>query len=235
MVFAPGQIISYPEMCAEEGAVLQRGMNLRLHHKHSVLLMSRRQGAPYADHVEDDGRALIYEGHDEFQQRGGPDPKSLDQPEYTRTGRPTQNRRFAEAAAKYQAGNTPPELVRVYEKLRQGIWVYNGLFHLMDSRREQAGGRAVFKFRLQIAPEQPDNANTPNLGKAELQHTRLIPTAVKLEVWKRDGGRCVMCAKSDNLHFDHILPYAKGGSSLLASNIQLLCARHNLQKRDRIE
>lgn len=70
---------------------------------------------------------------------------------------------------------------------------------------------------------------------SKLEHTRLIPSTVKLEVWKRDGGRCVKCGKSDNLHFDHILPYVKGGSSLLASNIQVLCARHNLQKHDRIE
>jgi 5-methylcytosine-specific restriction endonuclease McrA len=54
-------------------------------------------------------------------------------------------------------------------------------------------------------------------------------------VWRRDGGKCVICGASDELHFDHIVPYSKGGTSLVAENIQLLCARHNLQKRDRIE
>lgn len=38
----------------------------------------------------------------------------------------------------------------------------------------------------------------------------------------------------DNLHFDHILPFSKGGTSLKSENIQLLCARHNLQKSDKI-
>jgi 5-methylcytosine-specific restriction endonuclease McrA len=57
----------------------------------------------------------------------------------------------------------------------------------------------------------------------------------KLEVWKRDKGRCVQCGSSDNLHFDHIIPYTKGGSSLVAENIQLLCARHNIAKKDKIE
>jgi 5-methylcytosine-specific restriction endonuclease McrA len=47
-------------------------------------------------------------------------------------------------------------------------------------------------------------------------------------------GKCVQCGSSDNLHFDHIIPFSLGGSSLVAENIQLLCARHNLQKRDRI-
>jgi 5-methylcytosine-specific restriction endonuclease McrA len=64
---------------------------------------------------------------------------------------------------------------------------------------------------------------------------RIIPTAVKLEVWKRDGGKCAMCGATTELHFDHIIPYSKGGTSLKADNVQLLCARHNLEKRDKIE
>jgi hypothetical protein len=31
------------------------------------------------------------------------------------------------------------------------------------------------------------------------------------------------------------LPYSKGGSFLVVENIQILCARHNLEKSDRIE
>jgi len=45
----------------------------------------------------------------------------------------------------------------------------------------------------------------------------------------------VKCGSTNNLHFDHIIPYSKGGPSLVAENIQLLCARHNLEKRDKIE
>ncbi|HNW58938.1 MAG TPA: HNH endonuclease [bacterium] len=44
-----------------------------------------------------------------------------------------------------------------------------------------------------------------------------------------------MCGAEDELHFDHIVPFAKGGTSLTAANVQLLYARHNLAKRDRIE
>ena len=68
----------------------------------------------------------------------------------------------------------------------------------------------------------------------DLDHNRMIPTSVKLDVWKRDRGKCTQWGSSDNLHFDHILPYSKGGTSFKAENIQLLCARHNLQKRDYI-
>ena len=61
----PSAIISYHRMCTEEHEVrLQRGMNFRLDPRYSVMLMSRREGAPYADAVEDGGEILIYEGHD---------------------------------------------------------------------------------------------------------------------------------------------------------------------------
>jgi 5-methylcytosine-specific restriction endonuclease McrA len=69
----------------------------------------------------------------------------------------------------------------------------------------------------------------------DLEHNRIIPSEVKLAVWKRDDGRCVQCGSTDNLHFDHVLPFSKGGSSLLAENVQLLCARHNLQKSASIQ
>lgn len=72
-------------------------------------------------------------------------------------------------------------------------------------------------------------------GVPLVEPTRVIPTGVKLEVWKRDGERCVECGSIDNLHFDHIIPWSRGGSSLTAENVQLLCARHNLAKHDRIQ
>jgi HNH endonuclease len=123
--------------------------------------------------------------------------------------------------------------VRVYEKIGPGIWVYNGLFRLVDAWQEQSEFRNVFKFKLDLIDELISLANQGN--RHVIEHNRLIPTPVKLEVWERDKGICVKCGSSNNLHFDHIIPYAKGGSSLVAANIQLLCARHNLEKSDNIE
>ena len=229
---AAGDVISYLEMCQEEGVSLQQGMNFRLRGGASVILMSVRPGAPYADQVEENGRILIYEGHDQPRIRGGLDPKTLDQELTTPAGSATQNGRFYEAARKAREGDDQPERVRVYEKVRTGIWVFNGLFRLLDAWAEQIDGRRVFKFRLETTSDtsiddaSPDGASEP---------TRLIPTPVKLEVWKRDKGRCVECGATDNLHFDHIIPWSRGGSSLTAANVQLLCARHNIAKRDRIQ
>jgi hypothetical protein len=230
---APGRIISYIEMCQHERVSLQRGMNFRLRNGVSVILMSRRPGAPYADRVEEGGRVLMYEGHDVPAQVGGASPKTIDQPFTSPSGRPTQNRLFYDAAKRAAHGSQAPEPVRVYEKIKQGIWTYNGTFHLTDAWIADSGSRRVFKFRLVLADEAPPQ--TPTEFRVDLQHNRLIPSEVKLEVWKRDLGQCVICGKKDNLHFDHDVPFSKGGSSLVASNIRLLCARHNLTKHDRIE
>ena len=230
----PGEVISYPDLCRHEGVSLQRGMNYRLRGQDSVILMSVQPGAPYADRVEENGQVLIYEGHDAARTYGVTDPKAVDQPYRSPVGSPTQNGVFFEAARAFQRGETAAERVRVYEKIRQGIWVFNGIFLLTDAWQEPVRGRKVFKFRLEMF-EQPAALRDDLAAPAELDHDRVIPSAVKLEVWKRDQGKCVICGSRDNLHFDHVIPYSKGGSSLTSGNIQILCARHNLQKRDKIE
>lgn len=79
-----------------------------------------------------------------------------------------------------------------------------------------------------------DESAAEDLPDRLVARSRIIPTSVKLEVWARDGGRCVTCGATDELHFDHVVPFSKGGTSLKAENIQLLCARHNLSKSAKI-
>jgi hypothetical protein len=193
--------------------------------------MSVRPGAPYADRFEDDGSTLIYEGHDIPRSSQHTDPKRHDQPEFAPSGNLTENGQFHKAAQDFKAGKRPPERVRVYEKIKQGIWSYNGVFHLLDSWQEQSSDRSVFKFKLK-AVEGEEDFTVPVPSHSEPR--RVIPTAVKLEVWRRDVGKCAKCGASENLHFDHIIPWSKGGSSNTADNIQLLCGKHNLEKHDKI-
>lgn len=228
----PNEIISYLEMCSREGVSLQKGMNFHLNHNHSVILMSLRIGAPYDDQITDEGTTIIYEGHNISQSPSNPNPNLCDQPEYTPTGNLTENGKFHLAAQNYKSGNSTPERVRVYEKIKQGIWSYNGVFHLIDSWLTTENGRKVFKFKL-TAVEGEDDFSIPVPKQSTLR--RVIPTKVKLEVWKRDGGKCSKCGATDNLHFDHIIPWSKGGSSETSQNIQLLCGKHNLEKHDKIE
>jgi hypothetical protein len=221
-------------MCLEEGVSLQKGMNFKIKGETTVILMSLRKGAPYADRVEDNGETLIYEGHD-VPRNLARFPKSVDQPDYTPRGTLTENGKFFQAAMKFKDGKAQAELIKVYEKIKNGIWVYNGVFELIDSWIEKSEGRNVFKFKLRVTDKTIHQKKKKVLEIKDLDHNRIIPTSIKLEVWKRDKGQCIQCGSKDNLHFDHILPYSKGGTSLKAENIQLLCARHNLQKRDKIQ
>ncbi|MYA54579.1 MAG: HNH endonuclease [Dehalococcoidia bacterium] len=198
-------------------------MNYRLRPEHSVVLMSRRRNAPYVDRVEEGGAVIVYEGHDIRRSRGGPDPKTADQELRHPGGSPTQNGRFFEAAKSGQ------EVVRVYEKLLAGVWVYNGAFLLTAAWGEVSSDRRVFKFRLELTEE-----SETSLPLQQKEPSRVIPSPVKRRVWERDGGKCVLCGESDELHFDHDVPFSRGGASNV-DNVRLLCARHNLSKGAKIE
>lgn len=229
-----GNVISYIDMCLKEGTSLQRGMNFRLKGRHSVILMSVRPNSPYKDEIQDDGATLIYEGHDEPRKQGIKDPKSINQPERTSNGALTENGKFHQAALRFKSSKNTPDIVQVYEKIKAGIWTDNGFFHLVDSWVENDGKRSVFKFKLVAVEGVTDENASEDLNCSTTVSSRIIPTSVKLEVWARDLGRCVTCGATDELHFDHIVPFSKGGTSLKAENIQLLCARHNLSKSAKI-
>jgi hypothetical protein len=69
--------------------------------------------------------------------------------------------------------------------------------------------------------------------RAVAKKTRHIPTALRREVWARDGGRCAFvsadgrrCEERGRLEFHHVEPFALGGTAT-AENIQLRCRSHN--------
>lgn len=234
-----GDIIRYVDMTLAEGKNLQKGMNFYTKEKnYSIILMSVRANAPYADKVTNDGQTIIYEGHDLQSNHNTTNlpVKMLDQPMFTPSEKLTENGKFYEAAMRYKNNKSNPQIIKVYEKIKEGIWVYNGFFELVNTWIEFDGNRNVFKFELKMIEYDTNDKNISlDVSRLELEHNRLIPTSVKVQVWKRDKGRCVKCGANKNLHFDHILPFSKGGSSTTPQNIQLLCERCNLQKHDKIE
>lgn len=60
-----------------------------------------------------------------------------------------------------------------------------------------------------------------------------IPQDVLDKVWNRDGGRCVKCGSQENLEFDHIIPFSKGGANTYR-NLQILCKKCNIDKSNKI-
>lgn len=59
--------------------------------------------------------------------------------------------------------------------------------------------------------------------------SRYISETTKKVVFARDAGRCQCCGSTQNLEYDHIVPYSCGGKSD-ASNVQLLCMKCNRSK-----
>lgn len=99
-----GDIITFNEMCAAEGQMLQRGMYFRLRGRHSVLLMSTRRGAPYRDKWEEGGKILVYEGHD-APKRDAINPKLVDQPATTPKGGGRTNARSFDSRSPRKLGS----------------------------------------------------------------------------------------------------------------------------------
>lgn len=226
------EILSYRELCdIEEVQTLQRGMNFRLNPNYSVILMSRRSNAPYKDRVLDDWITILYEWHDEPQTKDIKNPKELNQPQYTKNWNFTQNWKFVESINNYKKWLIGPEIVKVYEKILSWVWSLKWFFDLVDYNLEFDWIRNVFVFILKLSEHQ--NLNSSNI--IDLKHTRLIPSEVKKEVWKRDLWKCVLCWSTKNLHFDHDLPFSRWWTSLTANNIKLLCMKCNLKKSNKIE
>lgn len=229
------QIVTYREMCDNENVqTLQRGMNYRMNPSYSIILMSQRKNAPYNDRISDDGLSIEYEGHDHPRTENVRNPKQFDQPRVTKSGKLTQNGLFAKAVEDYGSGKRESEIVRAYEKLFEGVWSEKGFFKLIEYRYERDdSNRNVFVFVLEESEiDLEDNQPKENMLRPR---SRIIPSMVKKAVWERDKGRCVMCGATDELHFDHDLPYSKGGTSITADNVKILCARHNLRKSSKIQ
>ena len=218
-------IISYSELTNKEnGKQVTKGINYAIQKNYSIVLMSTLDNAPYNDRIFDTG-IIEYEGHN-VPSNESPNPEMVDQSLLRPSGKPTENGKFFKEVLNFKQGLRKPERVQVYRKLKKGIWVDMGFYELIDAYEKSEKLRKVFKFLLKpiINVDQSDNSYI------DILHDRKIPGEIQQEVYKRDRGKCRICGSTNNLHFDHILPFSKGGSSKVASNIQLLCARHNLKK-----
>jgi Holliday junction DNA helicase RuvB len=107
--------------------------------------------------------------------------------------------------------------------------VLNRLRHVRDYAHIKADGRVTAEvagqaLKMLISEEETSEASDDRTA---------IPSEVRREVWRRDGGKCVKCGSRERLEYDHIIPVAKGGSNT-ARNIELLCETCNRAKSDLI-
>ena len=82
---------------------------------------------------------------------------------------------------------------------------------------------------------ETNNETTQNEIREFKHVTKRFPSErLKVQVLMRDGNKCKLCGimvTGDDIHFDHIKPWSKGGETVL-ENIQVLCEAHNLAKGD---
>jgi hypothetical protein len=93
--------------------------------------------------------------------------------------------------------------------------------HSPEKKEKRRAARAVKKA--------PKEAQASKRSKP----SRRIPARLRDQVYIRDGGCCayrspegVRCSCTHNLQIDHLVPFAKGGSTEL-ENLRLICAAHN--------
>jgi 5-methylcytosine-specific restriction endonuclease McrA len=73
-----------------------------------------------------------------------------------------------------------------------------------------------------------------SVQRDEKKHARkALTNAVMEEVWLRDGGKCIECGAMEDIEFDHMIPFSKGGTST-PENLRILCRTCNRSRGNRI-
>jgi hypothetical protein len=113
------------------------------------------------------------------------------------------------------------------EKRKKELWERKELRKkLLERERKKELEREIYKELIEEGlifnkRRNGENARDP------------IPQDVANKVWNRDGGCCVKCGSNENLEFDHIIPFSKGGATTYR-NLQLLCQDCNRKKSNNI-
>jgi 5-methylcytosine-specific restriction endonuclease McrA len=123
-----------------------------------------------------------------------------------------------------------------YEKLRRA---QDLLRHsIPDGDLAAVFDRAVTGLLAELERTKTGATDRPRVHRPPVRGSRHIPSAVRREVWKRDGGQCAFvgsegrCIERGFLEFHHVEPHAAGGPAD-ATNIELRCRSHNLYEGER--
>ena len=116
-------------------------------------------------------------------------------------------------------------------KLSSELWLFKDFLYTVD------GLYSDEQFRLLILEEFDKERRRFERLKQRYDFTQQesarsrvrIPEHARIEVWRRDGGKCTRCDSRENLEYDHIIPLSRGGSNT-ARNIELLCEKCNRSK-----
>jgi hypothetical protein len=114
---------------------------------------------------------------------------------------------------------------------------------LMRHTNPKGDPAVIFDRGLALLLDHLEKAKVGKTTRARRQSgatrpgSRHVPSAVKREVWTRDGGQCAFvgtagrCRETGFLEYHHVVPFAEGGEAI-ATNIQLRCRAHNAYEAD---
>lgn len=125
---------------------------------------------------------------------------------------------------------------------------YNGnIYHKPKGHGEFIVGKCINGERIIAFDEEPkkldrDISITKKISGQYLnnkQSSRNLSMKLRFEVLKRDNFKCCACGASPakdpsvELHVDHIIPWSKGGETIM-ENLQTLCSTCNFGKSNNI-
>lgn len=160
---------------------------------------------------------------------------------------------LAELKRRFQTGEYLPENYKLFKRVYLHLYENQITQRIEDYKRkleEEELQREREQIKLEILEVENRRKETERLRmlrreiEKELSESGVInilleskreriPQDVMDMVWNRDGGKCVFCGKSENLEFDHIIPFSKGGANTYR-NLQLLCENCNRVKSNNI-
>lgn len=131
------------------------------------------------------------------------------------------------------------------DDMKKGVSKYNlctftrrfgGWRKALEEFVKYINGEVVYK-EIDNKDSPQENSIKPSTNNVKLK-SRKTPrepsNRLKVQVLMRDGNRCRLCGVEcndglHNIHFDHIIPWSKGGETVL-ENLQVLCSDCNLAK-----
>jgi hypothetical protein len=123
----------------------------------------------------------------------------------------------------------------IYFRL-SGLWIFKGYIYKVNGKYSDAQAQLLIQEAYDQEKKLWEKLNRKYSRSEELSQEKRarIPENVRIEVWRRDGGKCARCGSREKLEYDHIIPLSRGGSNT-SRNIELLCERCNRQKGANIE
>jgi len=138
------------------------------------------------------------------------------------------------------SNSQPMKIVRLYDNKGFSLlsleWVFKGYVYEVDHLFSDEEARLLIleDFDKERQKFETLNAKFDEAPAQEATYERpRIPESVRIEVWRRDGGKCARCGSRERLEYDHIVPISRGGSNT-ARNIELLCEDCNRRKSNNV-